>query len=260
MPKSKLPIKIVATLMLSLLLFGCGTTYNGVTLNETRLKQTKRIVVLALAGDSITYQKQGVIKGEFRSFNVPSWGLDDFYAERFANEMTATLGVEAIVYRGAMYETLRKRLYSENPLLRRDRFDWKASEQDLRTVAIETNSDLIALVLREGFNDELAMTQSLVAGFGYTSGRGMCSAFANLTIMIVDAVRIEPIAGANVFKVGSDGKILSGRRGLPSALCKNEAADLSAEQMEVLRRTLQTIVDPATIQQTTKRLLKYDVR
>ena len=250
--------RVIVTLILSIVLASCGTTFNGVTLSEARLKQTKRIAVIALTGDTVTYQRQGFVKGEFRAMDVPSWDLDNLHASRFANEMTASLGVQAVAYRGPRHETLKRSIYAANPALRRDRFDWKAAEQDLRAVAIETDADLIALVLREGFNDELATTQFPVAGFGFTGGRGSCAAFANLTVMIVDASRIEPIAGANVFKRSSDGKILSGRRGLPLELCENEATDLSPTQVEILRRTLLTIVDPNTIQQTTKRLLKYE--
>lgn len=250
--------RAAVTLILSLVLSGCGTTFNGVTLSEARLKQTKRVVVVALAGDTITYQRQGLVKGEFRSIDVPSWDLDNLYANRFATELTTSLGVQAVAYRGPRHDTLKRSIYAANPALRRDRFDWKAAELDLRAVAVETDADLIALVLREGFNDELAMTQFPVAGFGFTGGQGVCAAFANLTVMIVDTARIEPIAGANVFKRDSDGKILSGRRGLPLELCENEATDLSPQQVEILRRTLLTIVDPNTIQQTTKRLLKYE--
>lgn len=252
------PFRASVALILSFILSGCGTTFNGVTLSEDQLKRTKRIVVIALAGDTVTYQRQGFVKGEFRAMDVPSWELDSLYANRFANEMTASLGVQAVAYRGSKHDTLTRSIYATNPVLRRDRFDWNAAKQDLRAIAVEADADLIALVLREGFHDELATTQFLVAGFGFSGGRGSCAAFANLTVMIVDSSRIEPIAGANVFKRGADGKILSRRRSLPLEMCENEARDLSPEQAEVLRRTLLTIVDPSTIQQTTKRLLKYE--
>lgn len=244
--------------MLSLIFSGCGTTYNGVTLSESKLKQTKRIVVVALAGDTITYQRQGVFKGDFRAMDVPSWDIDKVYADRFANEMSTALGVPALAYHGPRHATLTRSIYAANPLLRRDRFDWKAAEQDLRAVAAETGADLIALVLREGYNDILAFAPAPVAGFGFTSGRGTCAAFAHLTVMMVDAARIEPIAGANVFKRDAEGKILINRPLLPASLCKSGATELSPEQLQILRQTLLTIVNPGIIEQTTKRLLHYE--
>ena len=76
--------------------------------------------------------------------------------------------------------------------------------------------------------------------------------------MILDTSRMEPIAGANVFKRNTDGKIASRRRAIPLELCENQAESLSPEQVEILRRTMLTVLDPATIRQTTRRLLKYE--
>jgi hypothetical protein len=258
MQRPTMTFKTITTLLCSLLLSGCGTTYNGVTLSEGRLKQTKRIVVVSLGGDTLTYLRQGVLKGDFRTMDVPSWNIDNVYADRFANEISTSFGVPAVAYYGPRHETLKQSIYATRPLLRRDRFDWKAAEQDLRAVAVETDADLIALVLREGYNDELSYGPVPVAGFGFTSGRGACAAFAHFTVMLVDAARIEPIAGANVFKRDSAGKILSNRRTLPIGVCRNGATELSPEQLQILRQTMLTIIDPNTIEQTTMRLLKYE--
>lgn len=251
--------RTIISFLLLLAVSGCGTTLNGVTLSDGRLKQAKRIVVVALADNIVTYQRAG-FNGEFRTMDMPLLDLDNFYAQRFADAMSSTLGVQATAYQGPRHDTLKRNIYAARPLLRRDRFDWKATEQDLRAVAAETDADLIAVILREGFNDELSPVQAPVAGFGFTSGRGLCAAFAHLTVLIVDATQIEPIAGANVFRRDADGKVVPNRRGLPGELCKKGkgATELSPEQFQILRQTLLTIIDSNTIEQTTKRLLKYE--
>lgn len=232
---------------------GCQTTMNGVTLKNEALQNTKKIVVVSLTGDTLSYNHQGFTQVTRHTVDIKSLGLDQIFEERFAQSIAATLNVNTSVYAGPHREEL-KTVYDDDALLLANRFNWKGIETVLKAIKEEEHADLIAMVLHDGFQDPLANFQFLVRGLGVSSGRRECAAFAHITLLIVDGSRLEPIAGSNLYAVDRSGHIIHSAKIIPVKYCSKVLNNLSIDEMEYLKEKYLSLVNDTTIQQTVMRL------
>lgn len=232
----------------------CGTTLEGSRLSKQQVSASKRVAVVSIAGETLYYHKQGVFSGDHQAIDIAAWGLDQFYAQQVASSLSKSLSVESTVYSGTLRDSIR-RVYVDDAILIANRFDWSLVANDIRAIARESDADVVAVLMKDAFQDALAKTKYMVRGFGVTGARGgMCAAYAHLTLTLIDVKSGEPLAGANVYATDSNGKWVSGRVRIPEELCEQQLKDLTPQQLAFLKRLFYSMVSNATMQQTTDRL------
>lgn len=233
---------------------GCGTTLEGSKLSKQQVSASKRVAVVSIAGETLYYHQQGFFSSDYQAIDIAAWDLDQFYAQQVASSLSKSLSVESTVYSGPLRDSIR-RVYVDDAILIANRFDWSLVANDIRAIARESDADVVAVLMKDGFQDVLAKTKFMVRGFGVTGARrGMCAAYAHLTLTLIDIKSGEPLAGANVYATDSKGKWVSGRVLIPEELCEQQLKDLTPQQLAFLKRLFYSMVSNATMQQTTDRL------
>ena len=248
-------LHLTIILVLSLMASACQVTMNGETVTPAQLHGARRIAVISVAGNTISFHKNSGFRSTQATADASQWGLDDATAKRFADGIESALGVATVAYIGQRNDAIRKSLYVDKPLLRADRLNWNAVSSDLRAIAADTGSDLVALVVREPSQDELGTGPVVVEGWGYSSGHDECSAYAKLILILFDPSREKPIAGAFVYQL-ERGKGFQRRIALPEEDCRTGLNGARPAQLERLKHALASIPDDATIRNTARRLIQ----
>ncbi|MCA1325405.1 hypothetical protein [Herbaspirillum sp. alder98] len=241
-------------LSIVVLLSACQVTMNGVTLTNDQLKKTKRIVVVSVAANTVTFYQQlpRVIQN---AKDVSSWQLDRYYADRFADAISKTLGIAAVAYQGELTSGLGK-VYAPDAFLRADRFNWAAIKDPVKAIADETGADLVVLLLKDEFQDPTARFQFLVSGLGVSGNRFSCVAFAHLTLVALDPAGTAPVAGANVYLTGSDGRPAKSVLQAPVEACADNHEPLPPAIEQKLRETYVRLLSDQVVRQTSSRLVQ----
>lgn len=228
---------------------------NGVALTQDQLHKTKRIAVVSIAADSVTYYQQlpRVVKN---STNVASWQLDRYYAGRFSEGISKALNIQTISYNGGRRDELNK-VYASGAMLKAERFNWRAIKDVVKGIADETGSDLVVLLLKDEFQDPTARFPFLVNGLGLSGNKTLCVAFAHLTLVAFDPDRESPVAGANVYIADVQGRALPSSLRAPEAACNADSEHLSAALQEQLRETYEKILSDRIVRETSTRLVRF---
>jgi hypothetical protein len=226
---------------------------NGITLKQDQLTD-KRIAVVSLVGNSLSYKSQRFINSVDKAVTTPSWDLDGVFAWRLADALTSTLNVPTSVYAGSLNAKLM-RIYVDHPIAVAYRFDWGAVADDFKAIARENHADFVAVLMREEYQDLTAMSQFFVKGLGVAYGQRVCSAFANLTLTVIDGNTGQPVAGANVYAAMPNGRVLSHQVEIPMEFCDQQLQGLSEQQWDFLHRLYLALVNPAMLRQTAGRLV-----
>jgi len=228
---------------------------NGVTLTEEQLHKTKRIVVVSLAADSVTYYRQlpSVVQ---RTANVSSWQLDAQFADRFANGVSSALSIAAVPYNGERRSELGK-VYESDARLRANRFNWEGIKAPIEAIANETKSDLVLLLLKDSFQDPTARFRFETRGLALSDNSATCVAFAHMTLIALIPGHAKPVAGANVYVTNTDGRIVSSMRRVPEAACRTNLDEWSIGLQESLRKVYLEIISERMAKETSWRLAPF---
>lgn len=247
----------LATLLAASLIAGCAVTLNGVTVPPATLQKAKSIAVVSVLGDTVRYTRQGLLQSDDVPFDVPGWGLDERYADLYAEAITHSFGISARPVHGPLQKDLLRTLYVRKGITGKDLPNWEVAAPQLRAIVQQTQADLLAVVVRDWTQAPVAMTQYVVEGVGFTGGRGLCATHAYMLVALVDGSSLEPVAGAALSWRDPQSRWHMPVAPLPPEICAHAASgSLSPQELDIVHRSVVRAAAPEVIEQTVKRLVK----